>query len=279
MSDALMRCPQEALRRDPSILLEVIADSARKIRERHLRPGTPYFDSVHKGQKPLAVVSKCADPRQTTRILTSEAEILKGDVEDPLRLTFGPERFFPSLSIAGFLHDYPEDSALWAKIFYAVKTLGAPIILKVGHTECGGAEALVKNFWQEAKQEIAAPARSPLELDPTHLWLQAASSLTQRIIKANPGLDQKTVSRHLEEALVPDGITKIQRFLDLMVANGHLKPERRPAVVGLLYDLKAARLNYLQPDGSYSLLTDALRPRPHHHEGDCNIGCGCGAAA
>jgi hypothetical protein len=102
---------QDSIRAKPHDLLKEIARRIVDFREQHLNEGSDYADAVINGQKPWAIISQCVDARQSFPLISG--------------LPIG--RLFPSTSIAGFVHAYPGDQALWAKISLGIE-LGAPMI-------------------------------------------------------------------------------------------------------------------------------------------------------
>lgn len=237
---------QEELRGNADPLLAVLAERVLEFRDQHLHEGSDYLDAIVNGQKPLAFVSQCIDGRQPVHTITG--------------LPLG--KLIAQNSIAGFLRDYPDSHAAWASILFAVKNLGAPVIIKLGHTGCGGVRALIDLCWQKSFSEINDAAN----LDPTIGWLQGAVPLTLGVFQKNPGLTRDEAMIALEEELVRDGVKKLERFIDAMMHQGHLSEAQRPVVVGLLFEMHTAKLHHLLPSGEFKPLSEtqakslALKP-------------------
>lgn len=235
---------QEELRGNADPLLLVLAERVMDFRARHLHEGSDYFEAITNGQKPLALVSQCIDGRQPVHTITG--------------LPLG--KLIAQSTIAGFLYDYPGSLSAWASILFGVKTLGAPVIIKLGHTGCGGANALIDLCWGKTEAEIHAAA----DHDPTFKWLQSIIPLTLSVFDKNPGLSKDDMTHALEEELVRDGVRKLEVFLDQVVRNGHLEVSQRPVVVGLLFEMHTAKLYHLQESGEFKLLSQSRADLLHY---------------
>jgi carbonic anhydrase len=238
---------QEDLRGNADPLLRVLAERVMDFRGRHLHEGSDYFEAITNGQKPLAVVSQCIDGRQPVHTITG--------------LPLG--KLIAQSTIAGFLDDYPEGLSEWASILFAVKSLGAPVIIKLGHTGCGGANKLMELCWNKTQADI----NNTTEHDPTLEWLQAIVPLTLKVFEKNPRLSLEDMTQALEEELVRDGVRKLENFIDHVVKSGHLAEAQRPVVVGLLFEMHTAKLYHLVESGEFKLLSQTKAKLLHHaHE-------------
>jgi carbonic anhydrase len=233
---------QEELRGNADPLLRVLAERIVDFRENHLHEGSDYLEAITNGQKPLAFVSQCIDSRQPVHMITG--------------LPLG--KIMAQSSIAGYLHDYPDSLSAWAGLLFSIKVLGTPIVIKLGHTGCGGAEKLVDICLEKPSEDVSIDT----DHDPTLEWLQSALPLTKSAIKNNPGLSRDDMAYVLEEELVRDGIKKLNHFLDDMVQQGHLPTSQRPVVVGLLFEMHTARLHHLQPNGEFIRLSKSMGMQP-----------------
>jgi carbonic anhydrase len=236
---------QEDLRGNAGPLLTVLAERVLDFRDLHLHEGSDYLDAIVNGQKPLAFVSQCIDGRQPVHTITG--------------LPLG--KLIAQNSIAGFLRDYPDSPTAWASMLFAVKTLGAPVIIKLGHTGCGGVRALIDLCWGKTLAEIIGT----VGLDPTIEWLQSAVPLTCGVFEKNPDLPKDQMMRALEEDLVRDGVKKLERFVQAMLQQGHLSQQQKPVVAGLLFEMHTAKLYHLLPDGEFKPLSETqvvVKPPP-----------------
>lgn len=238
---------QDELRGNADPLLLILAERILDFRAKHLHENSDYFEAITNGQKPLALVSQCIDGRQPVHTITG--------------LPLG--KLIAQSSIAGFLRDYPDSPAAWASILFGVKSLGAPVIIKLGHTGCGGADRLIDMCWDKKPDEITKTGT----LDPTLEWLQSAVPLATGVIEKNPGLSKNDMTYALEEELVRDGVRKMESFLDLMLQNGHLNQSQRPVVVGLLFEMHTAKLYHMLQTGEFKLLSQTKANLLHH---DCD---------
>ena len=239
---------QEDLRGNADPLLIILAERILDFRAHHLHENSDYFDAITNGQKPLAIVSQCIDGRQPVHSITG--------------LPLG--KLIAQSSIAGFLGEYPDSPAGWASILFGVKSLGAPVIIKLGHTGCGGANKLIDMCWDKEASDA-----SFMNMDPTAEWLQLIVPLALRVMKKNPGLSKEDMTYALEQELVRDGVRKVERFIELMLRNGHLTQEQKPVVVGLLFEMHTAKLYHMLDNGEFKLLSQTKANLLHH---DCDHG-------
>lgn len=237
---------QDDLRGNADPLLLILAERVLEFRAAHLHEESDYFDAITNGQKPLAIVSQCIDGRQP--------------VHSIMGLPLG--KLVAQSSIAGFLRNYPDSPAAWASILFGVKTLGAPVIIKLGHTGCGGADRIIDMCWGKTEAEIYRAGN----LDPTLEWFLSAAPLAVDVIKKNPQMSREEVTFAFEEELVRDGVYKMERFIELMLKNGHLTEAQRPVVVGLLFEMHEAKLYQMLPSGDFKLLSQTKADLLHH---DC----------
>jgi len=237
---------QEDLRGNADPLLLVLAERILDFRAHHLHEGSDYHDAITNGQKPLAFVSQCIDGRQPVHTITA--------------LPLG--KLIAQSSIAGFLRDYPDSSAAWASILFSVKDLGTPVIIKLGHTGCGGVRKLIELCRDRVSVDEDA------NLDPTLEWLQSALPLTQSVMAKNPGLSKADIEYALEQELVRDGVQKLERFIGRVIAEGHLAEAQRPSIVGLLFEMHTSKLYHLLPDGDFKLLSQTKAGLLHRECGD-----------
>ena len=222
---------QDELRGNADPLLLILAERILDFRAHHLHENSDFFEAITNGQKPLAVVSQCVDGRQPVHTITG--------------MPLG--KLIAQSTIAGFLRDYPDSPSSWASILFGVKSLGAPIIIKLGHTGCGGAAKLVEMYMNGMG--------GAANLDPTLDWLQSALPLAEAVMKKTPGMSAVDAARALEEEMVRDGVKKLEGFVDLMLAKGHLAPEQKPVVVGLLFEMRTAKLYHMLDGGEFKLLS------------------------
>lgn len=238
---------QDDLRGNADPLLAILAERILDFRAQHLHEGSDYHEAITNGQKPLAIVSQCIDGRQPVHTITG--------------LPLG--KLIAQSSIAGYLRDYPDSPSAWASILFSIKSLGAPVIIKLGHTGCGGANALV---------DLCLKPRDDENRDPTLEWLHAALPLTQRVVARMCGASREEIIYALEEELVRDGVRKLEHFIGNMLAEGHLTPEQKPVVVGLLFEMHTAKLYHLLESGEFKLLSQTKAELLHHGCGDAACG-------
>jgi carbonic anhydrase len=157
-------------------------------------------------QYPVAAVLSCADSRVSPEFVFDQAP---GDV-------------FVT-RVAG---NYMSPDIL-ASLEYSVEVLGAPLIVVLGHTNCGAVSAVVKN----AKKGEALPGHIFLLVDALHPGVEQALK--------EGGSD---VLEHAIEANVKHNVSRLKRaqpILARQIAAGKLD------VVGGVYDLPTGQVKLL----------------------------------
>jgi hypothetical protein len=96
-------------------------------------------------------------------------------------------------------------------------------------------------------------------------WLGAAKPLMRDLRAKNPDLTKEELGRAFEQELVRDGVHKLNGYLDIMEKLGNLAADKRPVVVGLLFEMHTAKLYQLLPSGDFKLLSETQAVMKHHH--------------
>lgn len=155
------------------------------------------------GQAPFAVIVGCSDSR------TPPGELFNRGLGDLF-----------IVRVAG----NTVDATGLGTIEYGVAVLGAPLVLVLGHTQCGAVEAAVKAVKDGAKfpgsiGTMVAP------IIPAVKGLKGSEDLVSRAVRANV---QRVVSR----------VKSAKPILAKAVADGKVK------VAGAIYDLKSGKVDF-----------------------------------
>lgn len=109
-----------------------IAGGFQAFHNKYFRSDNPLFKKLGKGQYPATMVISCADSR----------------VDPSLLLNTRPGDLFVLRNVANLVPSYQEASerpSVGAAIEFAVKYLKVKNIVIIGHSDCGGIQALLKN--------------------------------------------------------------------------------------------------------------------------------------
>ena len=156
------------------------------------------------GQNPFAAILSCADSR----------------VAPELAFDQGPGELFV-VRVAG---NFVDDDGL-ASLEYGVKFLGVPLIMVLGHTNCGAVDATIKVVKDNAKL-------------PGHLpgLVRAIKPAVEAAKKANTG-------NLLDEAIVENVRYNVGRLNKAKPIVSALVAERKVKVVGGRYDLATGKVS------------------------------------
>jgi len=165
------------------------------------KKNTLYKDLVEKGQQPDTLIIACSDSRIEPAILTGSK----------------PGDFFAIRNIAALVAPYSKSSdrhSTSAAIEYAVRCLNVKHIIVIGHSQCGGINALANQNdatdFEFIKQwlEVAKPARRTIftelakakEKDRTKALEQASVLTSLKNLMSYPWIkkrhDKKQISIH-----------------------------------------------------------------------------------
>ncbi len=165
--------------------------------------------AVSNGQQPFVGVLGCVDSRVPPELVFDRG---LGDVFDA--------------RIAGAIAD---DAAI-GSLEFGVEEFGVPLLVVLGHSNCGAVTAAVKAV---RSGHTTAPGRLGAVLDP--------------IIPAVPTVQSRGVSG---DAVLPAAIEKVvRRGVATLNASTVLKPKREQKVlkvVGAVYDLQTGRVRFLE---------------------------------
>jgi carbonic anhydrase len=157
-------------------------------------------------QYPIAAILSCADSRVSPELLFDK----------------GPGEIFVVRLAGNFLN---EDG--FASLEYAVKFLGAPLILVLGHTNCGAIDAAIK----VVKERIELPGHLP----------ELIKSIEPAVIAAHGRHPSDLLAATTEENVR----LNVNRLLDDAPILTEAVNAKKLAVAGGLYDLATGKVNLI----------------------------------
>jgi carbonic anhydrase len=173
----------------------------------------PVFEGLSDGQEPQAMFLTCADSRIVPNVITSS----------------GPGDLFTVRNVGNLAP--LDDDGVGASVHYAVEVLRVPALVVCGHSGCGGMQAL-----------LDGTADSD---DPIGRWLRLGLGSLAELRAGHPA-DPRTGS-------VPDRLSMVNvavqvASLERMPVVRDAVAEGRLKVLGMFFDISAARLSLLSDD-------------------------------
>lgn len=146
---------------DPCNPINIIRNGFHHFKTNEFDKYPEYFEELKQGQSPKFLVFACSD----SRVCPSRV------------LDFKPGQAFMGRNIANMVPEFNQlrYSGVGAVIEYAVGTLGVENILVIGHSKCGGIEALMRLDEHE-----------PLPTDFVHDWIKIGLPAKKKVLTAFP---------------------------------------------------------------------------------------------
>ncbi|MGE5538021.1 MAG: carbonic anhydrase [Gemmatimonas sp.] len=181
-----------------------------------------YEDLVKVGQSPGVMVIACSDSR----------------VDPAILLNAEPGELFVVRNVANLVPPYQPDGhyhGTSAALEFAVRDLGVRDVVVLGHSRCGGMEALRRSLTgNPVAREFIGPWVSIVE--PHTCSHEAADA---------------ELSRRLEEAAIRTSLTNLRTFPWVAEA----ERTGKLALHGWWFDLEAGALFGVQPDGEFAQMS------------------------
>jgi carbonic anhydrase len=192
----------------------------RRFRANSWPEQSKFFESLaQNGQSPNALVITCVDSR----------------VEPAMIFDTAPGEMLTVRNVANLVPPYAPDAAYHgtsAALEFGVRTLEVRHLIVLGHSLCGGAQALLEGAPDNAL-EFVAP------------WMSIAETARARALScASPEERQQCC----EQEVIKVSLTNLMTFpwVAERVADGELM------LHGVWFDIRTGALMILQPDGSFS---------------------------
>jgi carbonic anhydrase len=178
-----------------------------------------YRGLAETGQKPLAAVVACADSRLDPSDIFSA----------------GPGQLFVVRNVANLVPPYQPDAAYHgtsAALEFAVKALGVPTLLVLGHAQCGGVQALMRGDAGELSDFVMP-------------WMGIAARARARVLACNTAWpDQLTACEHETVKVSLENLRTFPWIAEREAAG-------RLALVGAYYGIASGVLSVLGADGVF----------------------------
>lgn len=159
-----------------------------------------YRQLTEKGQSPRALVIACCDSR------VHPAQVMDTD----------PGDIFVVRNVANLVPAYVDDGKTHgtsAAIEFAVKHLGVPHIIVMGHAQCGGIRALMEGQHEGKKHKF---------IDP---WMAIMTPARERVERQTADMSLDEQCSHCEKAAISVSLNNLMSFPFVMraVENGELQ--------------------------------------------------------
>lgn len=172
------------------------------------------------GQSPVAAVIACADSRVDPSAIFGAA----------------PGQLFVLRNVANLVPPYQPDAAYHgtsAGLEFAVKSLQVPIIVVLGHHQCGGVRALMQGG-AGSLNDFVLP------------WMEIAARARGRVLACDlPEADQLTACEHETVKVALENLMSFPWIADPVRAGELL-------LMGAYYGIATGLLELLGPDGSFA---------------------------
>lgn len=181
------------------------------------------FEPLKQGQSPKTMIIGCSDSRVDPAILTNCAP---GDI-------------FTVRNVANLVPPYEEDGGrhgVSAALEFAVCHLGVEHIIVLGHSQCGGINALMAGSCGCKGDSFISN------------WMSIAAPAREKVLAELPGKDSKLQQRAAEQAAILLSLENLHSFpwIDQRVKAGTL------SLHGWYFDLNAGELSeYRQGSGKF----------------------------
>jgi len=163
--------------------MQSLIEGYRIFRETYFRANRAIFDQLALGQSPKAMVISCCDSR----------------VDPGLIFSADPGEIFTLRNVANLVPPFsPDDSyhGTSSAIEFAVRGLGVPDIIIMGHSRCGGIRALLGAH----EGDFIGP------------WMRIAQPALQRAIKLAGEDDPDELRRICERETLKDSLVNLRGF-------------------------------------------------------------------
>lgn len=210
-----------------------------------------YDELVRRGQSPETLVIACSDSRTDPALITGSQ----------------PGEMFVVRNVAAIVPPYRHDTShhgTSAAIEFAVKTLKVKHIVVLGHSMCGGIQALANK--EAALQEYEFLAQ----------WMDIATPAREAVEAELGDASAPIKQRALEQAVILVSLNNLMTFpwIAERVAAGDLQ------IHGWYFDLKSGQIfRYKEKTQSFEKIAAALiaqiggeeAPHQHRDDGECCV--------
>lgn len=198
--------------------LERFITGFRSFQKDYFGPEGAQFEPLKQGQSPKTMIIGCSDSRVDPAILTNCAP---GDI-------------FTVRNVANLVPPYEKNGGLHgvsAALEFAVCHLGVEHIIVLGHSQCGGINALMAGSCGCKGDGFISS------------WMSIAASAREKVLAELPGKDAKLQQQAAEQAAILLSLENLHSFpwIDQRVTDGTL------SLHGWYFDLNAGELLEYRP--------------------------------
>jgi carbonic anhydrase len=199
----------------------------RKFRERYFAETTTLYDKLNtQGQSPKTLVIGCSDSRVDPALLCSASP---GDI-------------FVIRNVANLVPPYDESAkgyhGVSSAIEFAVVNLKVSNVVILGHSQCGGIQALV------SPQESRADGF-------VNQWMSIAASAREKVFAEYPNATNEELCSHCEKEAIVASLANLKTF---PFVQDTIK-ERSLAIFPLFFDLENGQLlEYSETEAAFKAL-------------------------
>jgi len=203
--------------------LERFIAGFRSFQKDYFGPEGSQFEQLKQGQNPKTMIIGCSDSRVDPAILTNSAP---GDI-------------FTVRNVANLVPPYDESDGLHgvsAALEFAVCHLEVEHVIVLGHSQCGGINALMTDSCSCTGGSFISS------------WMSIAAPAREKVLAELPGKDAKLQQRAAEQAAILLSLENLHSFpwIDQRVTDGIL------SLHGWYFDLNAGELSeYRQDSGLF----------------------------
>ncbi len=190
----------------------------RTFQNDYFGPESPQFEPLKQGQNPKTMIIGCSDSRVDPAILTN---CLPGEI-------------FTVRNVANLVPPYEENGGFHgvsAALEFAVCHLGVEHIIVLGHSQCGGINALMNDSCGCKGDSFISS------------WMSIAIPAREKVLAELPDKDFKLQQRAVEQAAILLSIENLLTFpwIDQRVADGII------SLHGWYFDLNTGELFEYKP--------------------------------
>jgi carbonic anhydrase len=201
--------------------IERFISGFRTFRKNYFGPESTHFEPLKHGQSPKTMIIGCSDSRVDPAILTNCA----------------PGDLFTVRNVANLVPPYEEDSGrhgVSAALEFAVCQLEVEHIIVLGHSQCGGINALMSGG-------CGCNGRSFISR-----WMSIAEHARHKVLAELPDKDPKQQQRAAEQAAILLSLENLRSFpfIDERVNAGAI------ALHGWYFDIATGELLEYQSDSN-----------------------------
>ncbi len=167
--------------------LDTLVAGFKRFHQRYYQTDQTLFARLKSGQQPGVLIIGCSDSRIDPALLTESA----------------PGDLLVVRNVANLVPSYAPDvdcHSLGAAVEYAVNSLGVAHIVVLGHSQCGGIQALINGLDNNAPESSVGK------------WVSHAGAVRDAVLKDNPDKTPEEQARICEQASVVASLENLATY-------------------------------------------------------------------